>query len=91
MGKRTVDAILDDKAFNCMDKKTKEAFKRLYINIQGKSAQDSLPAILSFMKLFPGNLNFTNEQKRAMFNALFENSSEVEKKQIMMLMNMLGL
>ncbi len=91
MENRTADTILNDKAFDCMDKNTKEALKRLYENIQGKSQQEALPVIIGFISSLPKNISFTTEQKKAMISALFANSSEKERYGIMSILSMLGL
>ncbi len=91
MENRTADAILNDKAFDCMDKGTKEAFKNLYIGMQGKSQQESIPIIMAFLKTMPKNVSFTPEQKRAMLGVLFANSSEAEKNRLMSLIQLMGM
>ncbi len=91
MENRTADTILNDRAFDCMDKNTKEAFKRLYINIQGKPVQENLPVIIGFIKSLPKNVSFTTEQKKAMLGVLLSNTPERERKQIIDIIGIFGL
>ncbi len=91
MENRSADTILNDKAFDCMDKNTKEAFKRLYGSLQGRSQQESLPIIMSFLRSMPRNMSFTPDQKRAMLNALLVNSSEAERNRIMDILKLMGI
>lgn len=91
MENRTADTILNDKAFDCMDKNTKEAFKRLYISIQGKSKQEALPIIVGFVSSLPRGMSFTPEQKKAMLSVLLANFSEADKNRLMNIMHILGV
>ena len=42
-----IDDILKDKAFDCMDDKSKQELKELCIKMQGKSVEEALKILLS--------------------------------------------
>ena len=43
MENNNIDDILKDKAFDCMDDKSKQELKELCIKMQGKSVEEALP------------------------------------------------
>ena len=91
MDNRSADTIFNDKAFDCMDKNTKERLKKLSESIRGGTIQESLPEIMAFIKELPKDMYITREQKYAMYNVLFENIPERERERFNMLINALGI
>lgn len=83
--------IFDDKAFDCLDYNTKKAFISLNENMKNKSYNEKLAMIIAFVQSLPKGITFTNDEKRAMINAVMENMSENEKRQMSMLLKMVGL
>lgn len=83
--------IFDDKAFDCLDYNTKKAFISLNENMKNKSYNEKLAMIIAFVQSLPKGITFTNDEKRAMINAVMENMNESEKRQMSMLLKMVGL
>ena len=48
MENNNIDDILKDKAFDCMDDKSKKELKELCIKMQGKTVEESLPFLMSY-------------------------------------------
>lgn len=83
--------IFDDKAFDCLDYNTKKAFISLNENMKNKSYNEKIAMIIAFVQSLPKGITFTNDEKKAMINVVMENMNESEKKQISMLLKMIGL
>lgn len=83
--------ILNNSAFDCLDYNTKRAFISLNDNMKNKSYDEKLAMIIAFVQSLPKGITLTKDEKKAMINAIMENMNESEKKQVNMLLKMVGL
>ncbi len=83
--------ILNNKAFDCLNAEVKQAFVSFSEGIKNKPSDERLPMIIAFVQSLPKGITLTNDEKRAMIDAVTENMNEREKKQINMLFKMLGM
>lgn len=83
--------IFDDKAFDCLDYNTKKAFINLNESMKNKSYNEKLAMIIAFVQSLPKGITLTNDEKKAMINVVMENMNESEKRQMSMLLKMIGL
>lgn len=83
--------IFDNKAFDCLDHNTKKAFLSLNENMKNKSSDEKIAMIIAFVQSLPKGITFTQDEKKAMINALMENMTEKEKQQMKMLLKMAGM
>ena len=83
MENNNIDDILKDKAFDCMDDKSKKELKELCIKMQGKTVEEALPFLMSYS----GRLN----EKQAIIKILLSQLSENERKQIMKFLKIMGM
>ncbi len=83
--------ILNDKAFDCLDHNTKKAFVSLSENMKNKTYDEKLAMIIAFLQSLPKGITFTSDEKKAMLDAVMENMNENEKRQIKMLLSVLGI
>lgn len=85
---RSIDELLQDKAFDCLDTEVKKLLKGLYINIRGKTAQQAMPYVIMFAKSLPRGISLTKEQKNAILEAVTLDMTESEKKNLSYILNM---
>lgn len=83
--------ILNDRAFDCLDHNIKKAFVSLNENLKNKSYDEKLAMIIAFLQSLPKGITFTADEKKAMLEAVMENMNENEKRQIKMLLGVLGI
>ncbi len=83
-----IDAIFNDKAFDCLDDNVKNSLKKLYISIQGKSPEDALPYVMVFIKSLPKGIKLNNEQKQAIIKVVSSQMTEQEKKNLMFILKL---
>ena len=81
--------IFSDKAFDCLDTKNKEALSELYASLKDKSAKEALPILLTFK--LPENKKLTATEKKAMIDAIVQNSPPENKKTLEKLLEMLNI
>ena len=90
MENNNIDDILKDKAFDCMDDKSKKELKELCIKMQGKTVEEALP----FQMSYSGRLKdskCTKDEKQAIIKILLSQLSENERKQIMKFLKIMGM
>lgn len=85
-----VNKIFENEAFDCLDENMKNSVKSLYISLKGKTTQEALPYVISFLKQMPKDIKLTREQKNAIFAVLTSSMSEGERKSLLMMLNMFG-
>lgn len=83
--------ILNDKAFDCLDYNTKKAFISLNENMKNKSYDEKLSMIIAFVQSLPKGMTLTADEKKEMINVVMENMNEREKRQLKMLLGMMGI
>lgn len=83
--------ILNNRAFDCLDYNTKKAFINLNDNMKNKPYDKKLAMIVAFVQSLPKGITLTNDEKKAMIGAIMENMNENEKKQMSMLLRIVGL
>ena len=81
--------IFSDKAFDCLDQKNKEALSELYTLLKDKSAKDALPILLTFK--LPENKKLTAPEKKAMIDAMIQNSPPENKNTLEKILEMLNI
>ena len=83
-----IDDILKDKAFDCMDDKSKQELKELCIKMQGKSVEEA------FLMSYSGRLKnskCTKFEKQAIIKILLSQLNDNERKQIMKFLKIMGM
>ncbi len=85
------DEIFNNKAFDCLDNEIKNSLKTLYINLQGKTNEQAIPYILSFLKAMPKNIKLTYEQKNAMLAVFTSSMNDSQRRNFIMMLKMFGL
>ena len=90
MENNNIDDILKDKAFDCMDDKSKKELKELCIKMQGKTVEEALPFLMSYSGRLKDS-KCTKDEKQAIIKILLSQLSENERKQIMKFLKMQGI
>lgn len=85
----TGEELFKDRAFDCLGEEQKRAFSRLYENIRGKTPQQALPVIMSFMQTMPKGRKLTEAEKSAMFKAVTADMTEQERRNAEALLKMI--
>ena len=73
------EALFNDKAFDCLEPKRKQAFKALYEAIKGKTPEQALPVILAFTQKMPKGHRLTPAERDAMLQAVTADMSPRER------------
>ena len=90
MENNNIDDILKDKAFDCMDYKSKKELKELCIKMQGKTVEEALPFLMSYSGRLKDS-KCTKDEKQAIIKILLSQLSENERKQIMKFLKIMGM
>lgn len=90
MESNSIDGILQDKAFDCLDDKSKIELKELCIKMQGKSVEEALPFLMSYSGKLK-NSKFTKSEKQAIIKILLSQLNDEERKQIMKFLKIMGM
>lgn len=83
------EELFKNKAFDCLGEEQKRAFSRLYENIRGKTPQQALPVIMSFMQTMPKGRRLTEDEKNAIFAAVTADMTEQERRNAEALLKMI--
>jgi hypothetical protein len=88
---KNIDVILSDKAFDCFDDEKKGIIKKMYGEMQGKSAEGMLAVFGKYYtSLFTGR-RITQQERDAMLRVLTADMSEAEKNKLKMILKMLKI
>ena len=90
MENNNIDDNLKDKAFDCMDDKSKKELKELCIKMQGKTVEESLPCLMPYSGRLKDS-KCTKDEKQAIIKILLLQLSENERKQIMKFLKIMGM
>lgn len=90
MESNSIDNILKDKAFDCLDDNSKIELKELCIKMQGKSVEEALPFLMSYSGKLK-NSKFTKSEKQAIIKILLSQLNDEERKQIMKFLKIMGM
>ena len=90
MENNNIDDILKDKAFDCMDDKSKKELKELCIKMKGKTVEEELTFLMSYSGRLKDS-KCTKDEKQAIIKILLSQLSENERKQIMKFLKIMGM
>lgn len=83
------EELFKDKAFDCLEPERKKAFAQLYTALQGKTPEQAVAIIMSFMQTMPKGHKITPAERQAMLAVVTADMSEKEKRNVEMIMKMI--
>jgi len=79
---KDITKILNDPAFDCIEKAEKEAFAKLYADIQGKNAREAIGIFLSRKDSLTGGKPLNDAKRKAIAEVLKNALSPSERKEL---------
>lgn len=76
-----IDEMLQDKAFDSIEKERLEAVKKISQEVKGKSAQEVMLIIMKYSKVLSGGKKITKEERDAMVAVIYNSLSKEEQDQ----------
>jgi hypothetical protein len=84
----TAEELFSKKEFDTLEPERKKAFINLYNALQGKTPEQAVPIVLSFVRTMPNGHKITPQERNAMLAALTADMSPQEKKNVEMIVKM---
>lgn len=91
MANNNIDDIFSDSAFDGLNDEQKEAFKKLYVRLQGKTMEEAMMVLMEFNRSMPKGKPISNAERNAMLSVVLESLDEKDRVQMKKVLKMLGI